>query len=90
MDGIISDQQAILNELLASKENGNQIGIWAPRLGEAIFMCTVETIVLNHGEDKNSMVIVQERNLQGENLEMHVIYLREIEKVHRFKTMVDN
>ena len=85
-DGIISDKQEILAELIASKESGNFLGIWAPCLGDGVFICSIENIHDGYAEN-DKVIIVKEKSLQGKSLQTNVIYLNEIEKVHRFKTL---
>ena len=56
------------------------LGIWAPRLGSGLFMCKVESIRTGQAEN-DKVIIVREKNLDGENIQTHVLYLQEIRKV---------
>ena len=87
LSGLISDSTAILNELYASKEAGNILGIWSPaRLGKDMIMCTVESIHDDHLENDKAIVI-REVSSNGKVLKSHLLHLRQVEKVHQFKTM---
>lgn len=89
MQGINTDSKNILNELSASQENGNVIGIWAPPLGSGLFMCAVETI-LDDDVEHDKLIILKEKDLNGVQLQAHVLFLQEIEKVFPLKTIYDN
>ena len=85
VDGIISGSKAILNELIACRENGNSIAVWAPTLSSSFVMYSVEDIREGTSE-KDMVIILKERDLHGKTLQTRVVYLREIEKVHPFLT----
>lgn len=85
-DGILWESREILNELHSSKDNGNSLGIWAPRLGDGVFICTIESIYKNETENDH-IIIVTEKNLDGLTLNTHMLFLREIRRVHRFKKL---
>lgn len=89
MQGIITDSKNILDELIASQENGNVIGIWASSLGSGLFMCAVET-VLDDEVEHDKVIILKEKDLNGVQLQAHVLFLQEIEKVFPFKTIYDD
>lgn len=89
MQGIITDSKNILNELIASQENGNVVGIWAPPLGNGLFMCAVETL-FDDDVEHDKVIILKEKDLNGVQLQAHVLFLQEIEKVFPFKTIYDN
>jgi hypothetical protein len=89
MQGIITHPKHILDELIASKENGNVIGIWARPLGAGLFMCAVETIY-DDDVEHDKVIILKEKDLNGAQLQAHVLFLQEIEKVFPFKTIYDN
>jgi hypothetical protein len=89
MQGIITDSKDILDELIASQENGNVIGIWAPSLGIGLYMCAVETIY-DDDVEHDKVIILKEKDLNGAQLQAHVLFLQEIEKVFPFKTIYDN
>ena len=86
MQGIISEPRNILEELIASRENGNVIGIWAASLGTGLFMCAVENI-LDDDVEHDKVVILKEKDLNGVPLQAHVLFLQEIEKVFPLKTL---
>lgn len=89
MQGIISDPKNILEELSASRENGNVIGIWAPCLGTGLYMCAVENIFEDDFEH-DKVIILKEKDLNGVPLKAHVLFLQEIEKVFPLKAMYPN
>lgn len=89
MQGIITDSKDILDELIASQENGNVIGIWASSLGNGLNMCAVENII-DDDVEYDKVVILKEKDLNGVPLQAHVLFLQEIEKVFPFKTIYDN
>jgi hypothetical protein len=86
MQGIITEPKNILDELIASRKNGNVIGIWAPSLGTGLYMCAVENI-LDDEEEHDKVIILKENDLNGVPLQVHVIFLQEIEKVFPLKTL---
>ena len=86
MQGIITDPKSILGELVASREHGNVIGIWAPPLGRGLFMCAVETII-DDDVEHDKVIILKEKDLNGVQLAAHVLFLQEIEKVYPLKTL---
>ncbi len=86
MQGIITEPKQISDELVASQQNGNVIGIWAPSLGPGLYMCAVENIYYDDVEfDK--VIVLKEKDLNGVQLQVHVLFLQEIEKVFSFKTI---
>ena len=86
MQGIITDPKSILHELISSRENGNVIGIWAPSLGTGLYMCGVENI-LDDDIEHDKVIILKEKDLNGVQLPVHVLFLQEIEKVFPLKTL---
>jgi hypothetical protein len=86
MQGIITDPKNILVELVASREQGNVIGIWAAPLGRGLFMCAVETI-FDDDVEHDKVIILKEKDLNGVPLSAHVLFLQEIEKVYPLKTI---
>jgi hypothetical protein len=89
MQGIIKEPKYILDELIASQEHGNVIGIWAHPLGEGLFMCAVENIYHDDVEH-DEVIILKENDLNGVPLQAHVLFLQEIEKVFPFKTRYED
>lgn len=85
MQGIITEPKHILDELVASRENGNIIGIWAPSLGTGLFLCGVDNI-LDDEEEHDKVIILKENDQNGVPLQAHVLFLQEIEKVFPLKT----
>lgn len=88
LKGLISESNEILRELNASKENNTLVGVWSNRLGSEMLMCYVEEIREGQAEN-DKVVILREKSLQGTHLSTHVLYLREIRKVHHFKKLND-
>jgi hypothetical protein len=84
MQGIITEPKHILDELTASRENGNVIGIWAPSLGTGLFLCGVENI-LDDEEEHDKVIILKENDHNGVPLQAHVLFLQEVEKVFPLK-----
>ena len=89
MQGIITEPKYILDELIGSRENGNVIGIWAPPLGEGLFMCAVENI-FDDDVEHDKVIILKENDLNGVPLQAHVLFLQEVEKVYPFKTLYND
>jgi hypothetical protein len=85
MQGIITEPKHILEELIASRKNGNIIGIWAPSLGTGLFLCAVENI-FDDDEEHDKVIILKENDHNGVPLQAHVLFLQEIEKVFPLKT----
>lgn len=85
-DGIISGKDEILKALIACQQNDTFLGVWSPKLGTGVFICKVETIH-NGTAENDKVVILREKNLDGDNIHTHVLYLKEIRKVHYFKKM---
>lgn len=84
ISGIISGRQEILDELYASKDAGNILGIWCTsRLGKNLIMCTVECIREDRSENDKA-IIVKEISANKNVLKSHLLFLRQIEKVHQF------
>jgi len=89
MQGIITEPKDILEELIASQENGNVIGIWSTSLGTGLYMCAVENIY-DDDVEHDKVIILKEKDLNGVQLEAHVLFLQEIEKVFPFKTLYND
>lgn len=85
MQGIITEPKNILEELNASRENGNVIGIWAASLGTGLYVCAVENI-LDDDVEHDKVIILKEKDAKGVPLQAHVLFLQEIEKVFPFQT----
>jgi hypothetical protein len=81
---VFSDPKKILEELYQSQSNRNLIGLWSVRLGTEMFVCRVQEI-RNGQAENDKVIIVQERNFQGDQLSTNVIYLKEIVRIHSFK-----
>jgi hypothetical protein len=86
MRGIISEPGQILEELAASRKNGNAIGIWADSLGPGLYMCAVENIDEDEVEH-DTVIVLKDRDANGAPLRARVLFLQEIEKVFPLKTM---
>ena len=89
MQGIITEPKSILHELISSRENGNVIGIWSPSLGTGLYMCGVENI-LDDDVEHDKVIILKEKDLNGVDLPVHVLFLQEIEKVFPLKTLYND
>jgi len=89
MQGIITEPKYILDELTASQEKGNVIGIWASPLGEGLFMCAVENI-FDDDVEHDMVIILKDKDLNGVPLQAHVLFLQEIDKVFPFKTLYND
>ena len=85
MQGIITEPKDILEQLQASRQQGNVIGIWAPSLGAGLNMCAVENIY-DDDVEHDKVIVLKEKDIRGVPLETHVLYLQEIEKVYPSKT----
>lgn len=85
MKGIISEPKEILDQLVASQEQGNAIGIWAPSLGGGLHMCQVENIY-DDDIEHDEVIVLKQNDLNGEKLQTHVLFLQEIEKVFSIST----
>jgi len=64
MQGIITEPRHILGELIASRESGREIGIWAPSLGPGFSMCAVENII-DDEEEHDKVIILRDRDARG-------------------------
>lgn len=84
----MSEPKHILAELMASRENGNVIGIWASSLGPGLHMCAVENI-MDDDVEHDKVIILKDNDLNGVPLQAHVLFLQEIEKVYPMKTVYD-
>lgn len=84
--GITSDPKHILEELHNSRENGNAIGIWASSLGPGLHMCAVENI-LDDDIEHDKVIILKPNDLNGVQLQAHVLLMQEIEKVYPLKAL---
>jgi hypothetical protein len=83
MDGIITHPQKILATLKSSQKNKNLVGIWASSVNFGFTTAYVETIRFGQAEN-DTVIILKEKKLNGDDLETQVVYLKEIEKLHRF------
>ena len=86
MNGIMREPGDILDELAASHENGNAIGIWARSLGTGMFMCGVDAI-LDDDVEHDKVIVLKPLDLRGSPLATHVLFLQEIEKVYASTTV---
>lgn len=89
MQGILTEPNSILEELKASRDNGNVIGIWAASLGSGLYSCAVENI-LDDDVEHDKVIILKENDVNGVPLQAHVLFLQEIEKVFPMKTLYDD
>lgn len=86
MQGILTEPKHILDELMASQENGNVIGLWSSSLGTGLYMCKVER-VFDDEVEHDKVIILKEKDLNGVQLQAHVLFLQEIEKAFAFTRM---
>lgn len=83
----LNHPQEILRALMDSKENGNVIGIFALSLGPIMIMTAVDDIV----EIKNDyLIVLKEQDLLGIPVPEEQIFLKEIVRVHPFKTLYND
>lgn len=78
----------IVKELLRSAGNGNALGIWSSTLGNGMFLCFVKQVWRDEDEE-DVVVILRDDELTGVELETHVLYLHEIERVCSFNSSPD-
>jgi hypothetical protein len=86
-DGIISEKEEILKALIESHESDAFLGIWASRLGQGMLMCKVDSIRKDHS---GTVILLREQDLDGKKLHTHMLYLKEISKVHKFNKLLNN
>ena len=85
--GFVFGTTAILDELYASKEAGNVLGVWSSsHLGKDMLMCTVESIHKDHQEN-DMAIVIKEVTSKGRVLKSHLLHLKQIEKVHQFRKL---
>jgi sarcosine oxidase delta subunit len=85
-NSVVASKKEIIEELLFCRENKAAIGIWSHSLGKGMFMCLVKEVVMDEDED-DIVVILNENDLHGSNVETHVLYLYEIDKIYRFRVV---
>jgi hypothetical protein len=78
-------RKEIMDELIGCRDSNSAVGIWSACLGKGMFICFVKEVVADEDED-DVVVILNENDLSGPNMETHVVYLHEIEKIYRFRT----
>lgn len=83
----LNNPQEILRELVHSKDNGNVVGIFALSLGPIMIMTAVDDII----EIKNDyLIVLKEQDLLGMPIPEEQIFLKEIVRIHPFKTLYDD
>src|SRR5688572_9804076 len=81
----ITTRSTMLRMLLNGRTVGNTVGIWAPALGQGMFICTVKDVLRD--EDENDIVIIlSEDELTSPRPNSYVLYLSEIERIYPFIT----
>lgn len=80
----VSSRKEIIDELLFCRDNAGAVGIWSPSLGKGMFMCFVKEVVMDEDED-DIVLILNENDMIGSNVETHVLYLYEIERIYQFR-----
>lgn len=78
----------IVKELLRSAGNGNALGIWSSALGNGMFLCFIKQVWRDEDEE-DVVVILRDNELTGVELQTHVLYLHEIERVCSFSSAPD-
>lgn len=78
----------IVKELLRSAGSGNALGIWSPTLGNGMFLCFIKQVWRDEDEE-DVVVILRDNELTGVELQTHVLYLHEIERVCSFSSSPD-
>jgi hypothetical protein len=80
---ILISSDEILSELQKSKDESVVLGIFSQHLGAGTFLCRVKEI--RRDEDEQDVVVVLHL-LSGNWNDVHVLYLREIDRVFTFVT----
>ena len=83
---LVTDPGAMLNILSESKENGTAVGIFAPVLGQEIFITAVEEILI----DEDITVVLKNYDITGYMLETNKVKFGEIRSVCPFKSPFEN
>jgi hypothetical protein len=83
---LISDPGEILNILRESKANGTAVGIFAPALGQAIYVTAVEDIL----DDDDITIVLKNYDITGYMLETNKLRLGEIKSVCPFRSLFEN
>lgn len=83
---------AMLNALVASKENGTAVGINAPALGTGTFITAVEKILNNNDifDQSEIVIVLKAYDVTGYFFERNVIKLNEIKSVWPLKSPFKN
>lgn len=84
----VTSKYAMIKELLRSAGNGNALGIWSSTLGNGMFLCFVKEVWRDEDEE-DVVVILRDNELTGVELETHVLYLNEIERICSFSSSPD-
>jgi len=80
----VSSRKEIIEELLFCRDNAGAVGIWSSSLGKGIVMCFVKEVVMDEDED-DIVLILTENDMSNSNVETHVLYLYEIERIYQFR-----
>ena len=83
----ITTSDAIFQELVNSKLNGNVIGISSPLLGAGMFLTGIEDILL---EGKRSIVVLKRYDVNGHFLSTNNLPLDKIMAVCPFRSKFEN
>lgn len=82
----VSDPGEMLNILTESKLNGTAVGIYAPVLGNEIYVTAVEDVLI----DDEITIILKSFDVTGYILEKNKLRLDEISSVCAFKSPFQN
>src|SRR5688500_17271060 len=83
---LITEPGEMLNILNESKTNGTAVGIFAPVLGQEIYVTAVEDILV----DDDITIVLKNYDMTGYMLETNKLKLGEIKSVCPFKSLFQN
>ena len=83
---LVTDPGEMLNILNESKRNGTAVGIFAPVLGQEIYVTAVEDILVN----EDVTIVLKSYDTTGYILETNKLKLGEIKSVCPFKSLFEN
>ena len=83
---LVTDPGEMLNILSESKANGTAVGIFAPLLGQEIYVTAVEDILV----DKDVTIVLKNYDTTGYMFETNKLKLGDIKSVCPFKSLFEN
>lgn len=88
----LTDPDAILSALKASKENQSVIGICSPVIGDGIFLTSVEHIISENDilEGCETIIVLKRYDIHGYFMEKNTLTLNDIERVCPLKMEFKN